>query len=89
MEVNQQTRVPCLIGKNGNRWRKHRREIVSYTNKFLEIQLYEILKNRSSTPTDLIEIKALLGLLHISCVSKNNHRACRNAEDLFRTNGMS
>lgn len=61
-------------------------KIVTYTNKFIETQAYDVSQNRSYRPTDLLEIKALLGLLYICGASRDNRR---NAEDLFRTNGMS
>lgn len=61
-------------------------KIVTYTNKFIEMQAYDVSQNRSFRPTDLLEVKALLGLLYISGASKNSRR---NAEDLFRTNGMA
>lgn len=42
--------------------------------------------NRIVRPIDVTELKALLGLLFIAGMTKNN---CVNANDLFKTNGTS
>lgn len=59
--------------------------IVENTNIFIGMSHFDP-SNRSARQTDIIELKALLGLLYISGMSKNNHV---NAADLFRTNGTS
>nr|XP_022906087.1 piggyBac transposable element-derived protein 4-like [Onthophagus taurus] len=59
--------------------------IVENTNIFIGMGNYDT-SNRTARPTDIIELKALFGLLYISAMSKNNHV---NAADLFRTNGTS
>ncbi|KAJ8965504.1 hypothetical protein NQ314_004093 [Rhamnusium bicolor] len=125
--MQQTTRVPYLLEKDGTRWRKHpskqrnirtRAEnivprlpgpkgdighklnnkdiwecfyttdmlesIVKYTNKFISMQSYDIIGNRTTRPIDLLELKAFLGLLYISGANKSNRQ---NAEDIFRTNG--
>lgn len=60
-------------------------KIVDNTNIFIEMCFYD-QSNRTAKKCDILELRALLGLLYIAGVSKNNHR---NAADLFRTNGSS
>lgn len=58
--------------------------IVMNTN--LNIELHADPLNRTYRKTDILEIKALLGLLYIAGKFRNNHL---NARDLFRKNGTS
>lgn len=59
--------------------------IVENTNIYIGMTNFNP-SNRTARPTDIIELKALIGLLYISSMSKNNRV---NAADLFRTNGTS
>ncbi|KAJ8949217.1 hypothetical protein NQ314_008277 [Rhamnusium bicolor] len=54
--------------------------IVENTNKILSTAKYPV-SNRTARLTDKIELKALLGLLYLSGVRKNNHL---NASDLWK-----
>ena len=60
--------------------------IVSNTNLFITQQEYDRQQYRTARPTDLIEIKALLGLLYLAAVRKTNHL---NATNLWSSNGTS
>ncbi|KAI4469674.1 transposase is4 [Holotrichia oblita] len=56
--------------------------IVECTNKFISMQSYDITRDRTARPIDLVELKAFLSLLYISRANKSNYQ---NAKDLFRT----
>lgn len=55
--------------------------IVEDTNIYTGMSNFD-LSNRTTKPTEIIELKALFGLLYISAMSKNNYV---NAADLFIT----
>lgn len=59
--------------------------IVKSTNIYIGMSNVDP-NNRTAKPTDILELKAFIGLLYICAMSKNNHV---NAADLFRTNGTS
>lgn len=59
--------------------------IVKHTNTFIEIKNTEPT-NRTARPTDILELKAFIGLLYIAGKEKHSRL---NASDLFRTDGMS
>ena len=61
------------------------KNIVSYTNNYIQLKKYN-KEHRTARETDIIEIKALLGLIYIAGAIKSNRQTTR---DLFRTNGMS
>lgn len=55
-------------------------KIVEYINKFIQSQSYDVTQNHYFLLADLLQV-----LLYISGASKCSQR---NAEDLFRTDGM-
>lgn len=59
--------------------------IVDHTNHFISEKQYSN-EYRTATPTDLTEMKALLGLLYLAAVRKVNNLNCA---DLWKTNGTS
>lgn len=59
--------------------------IVENTNIFIAISNIGTI-NRTARPTDLLEIRALLGLLYIAGINKASRL---HASDLFKTNGTS
>ncbi|XP_072394910.1 uncharacterized protein [Diabrotica undecimpunctata] len=60
--------------------------LFSKVSKFIALKRYDTVNTRTARPIDLIELKALFGLLYISGANKSNHQ---NADDLFRTDGRS
>lgn len=58
--------------------------IVSMTNKKIQSISENFSRDRDVRPTDITEIKALLGLLYLAGVRKANHL---NTEDLWATDG--
>lgn len=59
--------------------------IVQSTNIYIEMKRYRP-ENNTARKTDILEMRAFIGLLYMAGVNKNSHR---NAADLFRTNGTS
>lgn len=60
--------------------------IVENTNKVIETISNNYDRSRNANSTNVLEIRALLGLLYLSGVRKCNHL---NARDLWRTDGTS
>nr|CAI5851506.1 unnamed protein product [Callosobruchus analis] len=52
-------------------------KIVGYTNILFAMQSYDLTKYRTNRPLDIIELKALLGILYITASKKSNRQ---NAE---------
>ncbi|KAJ8965808.1 hypothetical protein NQ317_000436 [Molorchus minor] len=61
-------------------------KIVFYTNEYIRSKSYDTKDLRTHNITDLIELKAFIGLLYISGANKSGRQ---NIEDLFRSNGMA
>jgi hypothetical protein len=59
-------------------------DIVSFTNTKIRSVQGSFLRQRDARETDLIELKALLGLLYLAGVQKSNHK---NIFDLWRADG--
>ncbi|XP_050509192.1 uncharacterized protein LOC126886348 [Diabrotica virgifera virgifera] len=59
-------------------------QVVICTNIKIETVTNDYTRQRDAKPTDIAEIKALIGLLYLAGIRKANHM---NLEDLWRTDG--
>lgn len=59
--------------------------IVDYTNQYIEIIKDKFQRVRNCRPTNLIEIKAVIGLLYLAGVFRGGHR---NLKDFWTSDGL-
>lgn len=60
--------------------------IVENTNLIIDKKKHNFSRERNCNPTNILELKAFLGLLYIAATRKSNHV---NADDLWKTDGTS
>ncbi|KAJ8929663.1 hypothetical protein NQ314_017623 [Rhamnusium bicolor] len=58
--------------------------IVTCTNQKIEVVSEKFVRDRDHKTTDVLEIKALFGLLYLASIRRANHL---NTEDLWKTDG--